>query len=47
MRSCQKILPLFDMDFKTARKIVEKDAALDSCKDYISNCVFYLIKKGL
>lgn len=47
IRSCQKMIPLFDMDFKTARKIVEKDAELDTCKDYISNCVFYLIKKGL
>jgi hypothetical protein len=40
------MIPLFDMDFKTARKSVEKDSDLDLCKDYISNCVFYLIKKG-
>ena len=40
-----KITPLLDMDFKSARKIVEKDRNLDECSEYISNCIYYLIKK--
>ena len=40
-----KIMPLLDMDFKSARKIVEKDRNLDECSEYISNCIYYLIKK--
>lgn len=40
-----KITPLLDMEFKSARKIVEKDRNLDECSDYISNCIYYLIKK--
>lgn len=46
MTSCQKILPLLDMDFKTARKAVQSDEDLEKCKEYISNVVFYLIKKA-
>lgn len=41
----EKFLPMLDMDFKTARKIVEKDRNLDECSDYISNSIYYLIKK--
>lgn len=41
----EKILPMLDMDFKNARKIVEKDRNLDECSDYISNSIYYLIKK--
>ena len=40
-----KIMPLLDMDFKSTRKIVEKDRNLDECSEYISNCIYYLIKK--
>lgn len=36
---------MLDMDFKTARKIVEKDRNLDECSEYISNSIYYLIKK--
>lgn len=47
IKSCQKIIPLLDQDFKTARKTVQADPHLDNkCKDYISNVIFYLIKKG-
>ena len=41
----EKFLPLLEMDFKSARKIVEKDRDLDECSDYISNSIYYLIKK--
>ena len=41
----EKFLPMLDMDFKTARKIVEKDRSLDECSEYISNSIYYLIKK--
>lgn len=41
----EKFIPLLDMDFKSARKIVEKDRDLDECSDYISNSIYYLIKK--
>ena len=40
-----KIVALLDMDFKSARKIVEKDRSLDECSEYISNCIYYLVKK--
>lgn len=42
---CDMILPLLDMDFKTARKIVEKSRELDDCSDYITNSIYHLIKK--
>jgi histone-lysine N-methyltransferase SETD3 len=42
---CDKILPLLDMDFKTARKIVEKSRELDDCSEYITNSIYHLIKK--
>lgn len=42
---CDKILPLLDMDFKTARKFVEKTRELDDCSEYITNSIYYLIKK--
>lgn len=42
---CEKILPLLDMDFKTARKTVEKIRELDECSDYLTNSIYYLIKK--
>ncbi len=42
---CDKILPLLDMDFKSARKIVEKTRELDDCSEYITNSVYYLIRK--
>lgn len=41
----EKILPLLDMDFKTARKTVEKIRELDECNDYLTNSIYYLIKK--
>ena len=41
----EKFLPMLDMDFKSARKIVEKDRNLDECSEYISNSIYYLIKK--
>ena len=41
----EKFLPLLEIDFKSARKIVEKDRDLDECSDYISNSIYYLIKK--
>lgn len=41
----EKFLPLLDMDFKTAKKLVEKDRQLDECSEYISNSIYYLIKK--
>jgi hypothetical protein len=42
---CDRILPLLDMDFKTARKIVEKSRDLDDCSEYITNSIYHLIKK--
>lgn len=53
----QKILPLLDMDFKvrsnyhfsnilqTARKAAAQFPELDLCRDYLSNAIYYLIKK--
>jgi protein-histidine N-methyltransferase len=41
----EKIIPLLDMDFKTARKTVEKIRELDECSDYLTNSIYYLIKK--
>ena len=41
----EKFLPMLDMDFKSARKIVEKDRNLDECSEYISNSMYDLIKK--
>ena len=42
---CDKILPLLDLDFTAARKIVQKDRELDDCSDYITNSIYFLIKK--
>ena len=42
---CDRILPLLDMDFKTARKIVEKSREFDDCSEYITNSIYHLIKK--
>lgn len=41
----EKILPLLDMDFKTARQTVTKTRELDECSDYLTNAIYYLIKK--
>lgn len=41
----EKILPMLDMDFKTARQIVMKSRELDECSEYITNSIYYLIKK--
>lgn len=41
----ENILPLLDMDFKTARKTAEKIRQLDECNDYLNNSIYYLIKK--
>ena len=41
----EKIIPLLDMDFKTARKSVEKIRELDECNEYLTNSIYYLIKK--
>jgi hypothetical protein len=45
MYYAETILPLLDMDFKTARKIVEKNRMLDECSDYINSSIYYLIRK--
>ena len=41
----EKILPLLEMDFPTARKTASKIRELDECGDYLSNSIYYLIKK--
>ena len=41
----EKILPLLDMDFKSARKAVEKVRELDEASDYLTNSIYDLIKK--
>ena len=42
----EKILPLLDMDFATARKTASKIRELDECSDYLTNSIYHLIKKG-
>lgn len=41
----EKILPLLDLDFKSARQMVSKIRELDECSDYLTNSIYYLIKK--
>lgn len=41
----ETILPLLDMDFKTARTTASKIRELDECSDYLTNSIYYLIKK--
>jgi len=41
----ETILPLLDMDFKTAKKTAEKIRELDDCSEYLTNSIYYLIKK--
>ena len=41
----EKILPLLEMDFTTARKTANKIRELDECSEYLSNSIYYLIKK--
>lgn len=42
---CDKILPLLEMDFKQAKKTVEKCRELDDCSEYIKDSIYTLIKK--
>ena len=42
---CKKILPLLDMDFKTAKKTATAIRELEECSDYLTNSIYYLIKK--
>jgi len=42
----EKMLPLLDMDFTTARKTASKIRELDECSDYLTNSIYHLIKKA-
>lgn len=45
MYYAENILPLLDMDFKTARKTAEKLKNMEDCSEYLNNSIYYLIKK--
>ena len=46
MSMSKRLLPLLDMDFKTARKTANAFPDYESVRDYINNVVLYLIKKA-
>ena len=46
MSMSKRLLPLLDMDFKTARKTANAFPDYESVRDYINNVILYLIKKA-
>lgn len=46
IRTCTNVLPMLDMDFKTARKHMNSLPEVDKYRDYLNGSVLHLIKKA-